>query len=160
MSNIYLLTGFQNWGKTFLIREMFNGRQRFFANRLYPYSGHDFSVQSQSNDDLGRAEFERRIIHRRNSVKNAGLQLTHLVAAFCPTKEPNNDSNAIVSNLFSNDRVFIIPIEYKWCEHAKLQVQKLRNYYANLPNVTIHTLGGRNSVTKWQRLNTLLQPLL
>lgn len=160
MTNVYLISGFQNWGKTYLIEELFKGRKRFYFDSLYPFNGQYFCVQPQSNDDLGQTDFEKKITSRRAQLLNRGSQLTHLMAAFCPTKEPNNDSYQIVENLFSNDRVFIIAIEYKWCTHAKLQVEELQKYYAALHNVSIHTLEGEDIGSKGKRLEELLQTLL
>ncbi|MFT6435089.1 MAG: hypothetical protein ACJAVI_003140 [Candidatus Azotimanducaceae bacterium] len=160
MSKVYLISGFQNWGKTYSIEELFKGRKRFYNDSLYPFGGYNFCVQSQSNDDLGQRDFEKKITSRRTQLRNKGLQFTHLMAAFCPTKEPNNDSCEIIKNLFSNDQVFIIAIEYKWCTHAKLQVEELQNYYSTLRNVSIHTLRGDDIRSKGRRLETLLQPLL
>lgn len=139
---------------------MFNGRSRFSYDRQYQYFGFDFCVQSQSNDDLGKEGFENKIKKRLSALANIGIKPTHICAAFCPTKEPGNLSEDIILNLFPNDEVHIIAIEHKWCNHAKLQINALKQYYLHLSNVTVHSLSERDASKKKAALDELLKPLL
>lgn len=160
MSKVFLITGFQNWGKTFLIHEMFDGRVRYYYNKLYSYSGYDFCVQSQSNDDLGKEGFERIMKERLGELGKSGIKPGYICAAFCPTKEQNNLSDEIIKNLFPEDEVHVIAIENKWCLHGKLQVQHIKDFYADLKNVTVHVLSEQDKEKKKAALDHLLKPLL
>lgn len=159
MSKVFLITGFQNWGKTFLIQSMFT-KTRYLYDRQYKYLGFNFCVQSQSNDDLGKNGFEKIMKKRLSSLLNIGIIPTHICAAFCPTKEKNNRSDEIIQNLFSNDEVHVIALENKWCLHGKLQIIDIRNYYSHLKNVTVHVLSEKDLSKKQNALDELLKPLL
>lgn len=160
MSKVFLITGFQNWGKTFLIQDMFDKRIKFFYDKQYRYSNFNFCVQSQSNDDLGKDGFENIMKKRFSSLLKIGIKPTHICAAFCPTKEKNNLSDKIIENLFGNDEVHIIAIEYKWCLHGKLEISEIQNYYSHLKNVTIHVLSEKDPSKKRSALDKLLKSLL
>lgn len=159
MSTVFLITGFNNWGKSHLIKGLFGG-QRFLHDKLYPYGGHQFCVQSQSNDDIGQAGYEKIMRDRLAALRKAKKQPTHIMTAFCPSKEPINDSVSIIRNLYSNDQVHIIAIEYKWCLHAKLITNEIKSHFAANKNVTIHTLTEKNATKKLAALDRLLSPLL
>ncbi|ENM5736151.1 hypothetical protein DU972_003793 [Vibrio mimicus] len=160
MSKVFLITGFQNWGKTFLIHAMFNGRVKYFYNQQYKYSNFDFCVQSQSNDDLGKNSFERIIKKRLLELSKSGVKPSHICAAFCPTKESNNLSDKIIENIFPEDEVYIIAIEHKWCLHGQLQIQEIQNYYSHLKNVTVHVVSEKDPTKKKAALDAVLKPLL
>lgn len=121
MANI-LIAGFNNWGKTYLISQLF-GKKRFVKSAVAHFAGHDFCIIPASNDDLGKNRYMADYRNRIVSLQKKGHAVTHVIAAFCPTLEPNNDSRSIIEQLFSHDRVFLIPIEYKWCGHAKLRIK-------------------------------------
>ena len=159
MRKVFLLTGFNNWGKTYLITKLFD-KKLFQKNKLYQYGGCDFCVQSQSNDDLGRVVYENRIKERLNELRKVGKEPSHIFTAFCPTKEPNNDSYKIIETLFCEDKVHILAIKYKWCLHAKLDTKQITDYYSKLPNVKVHILVERDINRKKDRLDDLLKPLL
>ena len=159
MANIYLITGFNNWGKTHLINGLFN-QKRFSKSSPASFSGQDFCVIPQSNDDLGQGGYVNAYQERVKSLRRNGHAVTHVVSAFCPTREPVNDSFAIAKQLFSRDRVFLIPVEFKWCGHAKLQIKEITSYFSALPNVHIHPLSQKNPGLVLQDLRTLLAPLL
>jgi hypothetical protein len=119
----------------------------------------EFCVQPQSNDDWGffgyKDDLQKRVIEVTKNYKAP----THIFSAFCPTREKNNLSENLISHLFANDEVFIIPIKTKWCGHAKLDVNELTNYYSSFNNVTIHTLSG-NSSSKSNDLIKIIKPLV
>jgi len=159
MRKVFLITGFQNWGKTFLIQKMFK-RTKYFYDKQYKYLGYNFCVQSQSNDDLGKDGFEKIMNQRISALLKNGINPTHICAAFCPTKEDKNLSDEIIQNLFPNDEVHIIAIEYKWCLHAKLQIKEIENYYSHLKNVKVYVLSEKDQSKKSSALNELLKLLL
>lgn len=161
MRKIFLLTGFSNWGKSTLIKQVFD-RKVFYRKQLYSIpsiKGVEFCVQPQSNDDWGflgyKDDIEKRVIEVAKSYKAP----THIFSAFCPTREENNLSENLIRQLFANDEVFIIPIETKWCGHAKLDINELTSYYSSLNNVVIHTLSG-NSSSKPSDLIRIIKPLV
>ncbi|WP_022654554.1 hypothetical protein [Aquaspirillum serpens] len=159
MAKIYLITGFNNWGKTHLIQGIFN-KKKFFGGCPSVFSGKNFCVVPQSNDDLGQAGYITAYQNRINALGGNGHHVTHVVSAFCPTREPKNDSLAIIQQLFNNDQVFLIPIEYKWCGHAKLQLKEIANYFAPVTNLQIHPISQPNPSLVLQDLRKLLPPLL
>lgn len=164
MRKIFLLTGFNNWGKSSLIYALFN-KKRFLTDRLHHYAeadSVDFCVQPYSNDDLGRVGYEKDMEKRLQKLQENGKEPNHIFAAFCPTKERKNDSTAIINKLYHKDQVHVIAIKYKWCVHAELIILEIKGYYAELKNVTIHVLNEktRDINKKRDELVSLLWPLL
>ena len=157
---VYLLTGFNNWGKSSLIEEMFNGKKRFHNDKLYSYSGKKFCIQSQSNDDLGRKGYENKVLGRLRKLKEKNIVPSHILTAFCPTKEPENLSAEIIENLYKNCEVHIILIQYKWCLHAELRIEEIREYFSKLRNVKVHILSEPDCSKKKISLDSLMLPLL
>ena len=159
MAKIYLITGFNNWGKTHLIQGLFN-KAHFRKGTPAVFSGHKFCVVPQSNDDLGQVRYITEYQKRISEITKNGHNASHFISAFCPTREPINNSIAIINQLFSQDQVFLIPIEYKWCGHAKLQLKEISNYFASVKNVQIHPLSQPNPNLALQDLKNLLTPIL
>jgi hypothetical protein len=155
MRKVFLLTGFQNWGKTWLIKKLFN-RQRFFEHSVYNYHGHSFCVIPKSNDDLGQLGYESEYHRRIKKLYGKNIVPQYIFSAFCPTKEPTNLSDQIISNLYRADQVILIPIEYKWCAHARLQLNEISTYYATLGNVSIQPLTLLNPAGKLQDLKKIV----
>jgi hypothetical protein len=64
MRKVFLLAGFQNWGKTRLIEGLFadkrfQGAYRLFGkDTLYNFAGCGFCVIQKSNDDPDRKAYE------------------------------------------------------------------------------------------------------
>lgn len=159
MAKVYLITGFNNWGKTHLIKGLFS-TSRFVKHKPASFAGHDFCVVPQSNDDLGQAGYIAAYNDRIASLQTNGFSVTHVVSAFCPTREPANNSMSIVNQLFHKDQVFLIPVEYKWCGHVKLQLKEISSYFSHVQNMQIHPLSQKNPDHVIQDLKLLLDPLL
>ena len=160
MRKVFLLTGFNNWGKTQLIKDLFN-KGRILKNQLHSYSGKDFFVLPNSNDDLGENGYVYDYQQRIKILKNNGITPKLIFSAFCPTKEPNNNSSRIIKTLYANDQVYIIPIVYKWCLHAKLEVGDISSYYSTHSNVSTHPLNCKNiGNPKLTELQNILAPLI
>ena len=157
MRTVFLLTGFNNWGKTTLINDLFV-KGRFMKDRLHRYANHDFCVIPQSNDDLGEEGYIYAHDERVALLKKQGIAASNIFSAFCPTKEPNNYSPRIITKLYSNDKVYIIPIEYKWCGNAKLRLKEISSFYSNQANVTIKPITSNGS--QKTELNNLISQLL
>ena len=167
MAKVFLITGFNNWGKTTIIEKLFQ-RQRFYHKTTYSSSSlvdssgkkPNFCVQPSSNDDIGKQNYIDNTKHRR-LVKPA-----YILSAFCPTRELNNnsrklnnDSREIINELFKNDDVYIIALEYKWCGHAKLELKKINNYL-NLGNVFFHAVSQPNNNKVTNDVANVINPLL
>ncbi len=163
---VFLLTGFNNWGKTTLIQNLFNCG-RFPRDTTIEFAGYDFCVIPQSNDDDGRDAYEAEVLRKMNIT-----QASYIFSAFCPTREPgrpiparlgnqynpgNNLSADIIATLYKNDEIILIPIEYKWCNHAKLELSEIINYYGNIPNFKIEPLLGNNITKKLSDLDAIVR---
>ncbi|MCC7249504.1 MAG: hypothetical protein IT473_12860 [Lysobacter sp.] len=159
MANVYLLAGFNNWGKTHLITKLFN-KGKFSKSIPAMLEERQFCVVPQSNDDLGESGFIRAYQERIKALEGNNYSVTHVAAAFCPTKEKRNDSLNILNKLFAKDKVFLIPIEYKWCGHAKLQISDIAQYYSQISNMTIHPLSQKDPAKVASDLKRLIAPLL
>lgn len=155
MRRVFLLTGFQNWGKTWLIERLFN-RKRFRRDALYDFSGNSFCVMPQSNDDLGKAGYEDEYMKRIEMLSGVGIEANIIISAFCPTMEPRNNSADIVKSLYHKDKVTIIPIEYKWCNQARLQLEDVSERFSVLPNIEIDPILGRESTSKLSLLESIV----
>ena len=99
MAKVFLITGFNNWGKTTIIEKLFQ-RQRFYRNTTYSSSSlvdssgkkPNFWVQQHSNDDIGKQNYIKKIeSYDRKPVKPA-----YILSAFCPTRELNNNSRNLI----------------------------------------------------------------
>ena len=131
---VFLITGFQNWGKSFIIKELFNDKERFYKNKLYKLCDKYFCVQSQSNDDWGENGYINGV---NNRLQKLNTNPDYIISAFCPTKEPSNDSKRIIQKLYQNADVYLITLEYKWCLQAQLNINEITKYYSDLNNVKI-----------------------
>jgi hypothetical protein len=155
MRTVFLITGFQNWGKTHLIKDAFD-RDRFVFHKLFLCQNRLFCVVPQSNDDLGQEGYERRVRQHIDAVRKTAKEIEYIASAFCPTKEKNNNSLEIIQNLYSEDKVILIPIEYKWCGHAQLRVNEITNTYAGLKNVQVVPVTSKDPKGKLKELITIL----
>lgn len=102
MRKVFLLAGFQNWGKTWLIEKLFS-RQRFYKDNLYDFANCSFLVMQKSNDDFGKDGYEADYKERMDILNKLGIQPEYIFSAFCPTKEDWNQSIDILHNLYSQD---------------------------------------------------------
>ncbi|WP_442764695.1 hypothetical protein [Sulfurospirillum cavolei] len=144
---VFLITGFQNWGKTFIIENLFENRQRFYKDGLYELCGKQFCVQPQSNDDWGSDGYINAIKSRFNALSSSPA---YVISAFCPTKEPYNDSLKIIQELYQNSKIYLITLEHKWCLHAQLNISELIKYYSSLTNVQIINIEETDPTKKTQ----------
>jgi len=154
---VFLITGFQNWGKSFIIKELFNNRKRFYKNKLYKLCDKKFCVQSQSNDDWGENGYINAINSR---LKKLGSNLDYIISAFCPTKEPSNDSMRIIQKLYQNADIYLITLEYKWCLHAQLNINEITSYYSSLGNLQIININEKDPKKKAQAIQQKICSLI
>jgi len=142
MQKVFLITGFNNWGKTTILTDIF-GTKVFYKGVPEKFGGYDFLVMPQSNDDLGRTRYEREFIERLSLYKAALGEPKYVAAAFCPTKEKRNNSIAILKSLFSGAKIEMLLLEYKWCNQAKLILSEVDTTYAAEKSVTTHHVSSR-----------------
>jgi hypothetical protein len=148
MSNrkkVFLITGFNNWGKTSIIQKIFD-RKKFGKLEAYelPDSKYKFVVQQNSNDDLNIAIFTGVVKEKLEANEN-------LVCAFCPTTKSSNNSNNskdfLVDTLNEYD-IYILYIVHKWDNHASLNIEEIKKYYDGIPNITHCPIGEKDPVVK------------
>ena len=148
MKRAILLTGFNNWGKTTHIYSLF-ARKVFYKNAIYSIQNVNasFIVESHSNDDLGEFRFIDLIKERITTVPNGNNQ--NIFCAFCPAREPTNDSARILANPpFSQfDEIHLLILKYKWDWHAELRIADLRGYLAGIRNVSLTVIDADQTQT-------------
>lgn len=147
MSKVFLITGFNNWGKTTLLSDLF-GVKAFRKGVPHNYAGYQFLVIPKSNDDLGKKGFEREYRDRLKKFQKANGKPDYIASAFCPTRETRNDSKAILRSLYGGDQIEMLLLEHKWCGHAKLIISEIEKFYASEPNVTIHRVAPKTGAGK------------
>jgi hypothetical protein len=151
MRKVFLVTGFNNWGKTRILCNAF-GVRAFRHDRLYPFqsSNCDFLVLPKSNDDLGLRGYCEDYYDRIAKIREQGIRPKYIASAFCPTKErvcrtkggPKTFTSIdIIRELYGKDEVHILLLEYKWCGHARLRPQEITAFYSTEQNVTVHSIG-------------------
>jgi hypothetical protein len=163
---VFLVTGFNNWGNTSLLFDMF-GVRAFRKNRLHPFqtTGCDFLVLPKSNDDLHISGYVREYQDHMRIATKSGLNPSYIASAFCPTREQecwargtpkNKTSIDLLRGLFSGDEIHMLLIEFKWCDHARLRLAKVAQYYASEPNVTIHKVSSQSHGGKLSAITSTL----
>ena len=154
MRKVFLITGFNNWGKTTTIVDAFKVGA-FHHTRLHPFqaSGCDFLVLPKSNDDLGLRGYCEEYHKRIAKLLQLGIRPKYLVSAFCPTKELERRTDRgpksftsidIIRELYGHDEVHVLLLVHKWCGHAELRPNEISAFYAAERNVTVHTVGSRS----------------
>jgi hypothetical protein len=141
---VFLITGFQNWGKSYIIKKLF-GQESFYKHKLYKLCDKEFCVQSQSNDDLAVDKYVEAI---KSRIEKLGSNPEYIISAFRPTKEVNNDSINIINTLYKNADIYLMTIESKWCLHAKLNIDELKKYYSGISNLRIINISEKDPTKK------------
>lgn len=130
MRRAFLIVGFNNWGKTTLVYDLF-GKRRFlvgYGYRLQPDVGRCFTVESHSNDDTGEQRYID-LIEKR--VRAAPASAQDLISVLCPSREPGNDACRILgSPAFQPfDEIHLLLLRYKWDLHAELCLPVVEQYF-------------------------------
>lgn len=131
MRRAFLIVGFNNWGKTTLVYDMF-GKQRFlvgYGYRLQHDVGRRFTVESHSNDDAGEQRYVA-LIEKR--MKDAPADALDLVSVLCPSRDPHNDACRILASTAfqSFDEIHLLLLRYKWDLHAELRLSAIEAYFS------------------------------
>ena len=128
MKEAVLITGFNNWGKTTLIQNLFGNQTRFWQGYLYIMSGvafaNQFTVETHSNDDYWGQDWINKIEARINNSPDNGQ---YLCTALCPTLHNNNNFIDLLQQpvFAAYAKLHIFLIEYKWEHHAKLLIPNI-----------------------------------
>jgi len=135
-----LLVGFNNWGKTTLLHTLF-GRHYFMSNRSYDIDkiNAKFTVQPDSNDDINKPNYVKKLKDKIIRSPNKGK---NLFAAFCPTREPKNNSVEILrsSPLSSYKNIYLFLLKHKWDHHAELRANDIKKYLRKINNTRFITI--------------------
>lgn len=170
MRKVFLVTGFNNWGKTHIIGAAF-GRKAFPHNKLHQFqrSGCDFMVMPYSNDDLGLRRYCDQYDERMITLKQELRIPKYIVSAFCPTKElewrtkggpKDRTSIDIITELYGGDEVHMLLLVHKWCGHAELHPAEIKSFYSGLPNVTVTTIAPATYVQRLVALTAAINARL
>lgn len=149
MRRAFFITGFNNWGKSTIISDLFNNKKRFLYGYLYSISGVNFNaqftVQSQSNDDLWEQGYIDRINERIRTAPDGGQ---NLFSALCPTMETTNNFVRILTNppFTTYDHLYIFLIEFKWEHHARLSINNIQQAGRQIPNVSFIVINDDQSL--------------
>jgi len=149
---VFLITGFNNWGKSWFIQKMFK-KQKFAKHILHKMGKYSFCVESKSNDDLGEEGYKRFV---RERLKRLQSTPPYILTAFCPTQEKWNNSINIIDDIYRNADVFILAIKYKWCLHAQLDIETLRGYYSELSNVEVIEIDSKIPEDKLEKIKEVI----
>ena len=150
MRQALIIAGFNNWGKSTIISDLFADREKFSYSRSYPMHAvtfnHTFIVQSQSNDDLTSMTYLDQISRRVAGTRDSGQ---NLIAALCPSlDERNNFSEVLSSPPFTTyDRLYLFLIEYKWDHHARLMINNIREAGQRIPNINFVIIDADRDLT-------------
>jgi hypothetical protein len=130
------LVGFNNWGKTTLIKALFN-QSRFLYERTYNIPGINslFCVQSQSNDDVGEL-YQEQIERRFREIRP---QDPDLFTTICPSLERRNHFiNDILTRpaMERFSELHFLFLRFKWDHHAELLIDNIITSISN-PMVTV-----------------------
>jgi hypothetical protein len=140
MKRAVLLTGFNNWGKTTHIYNIF-GQTRFYKGGAYSIHGVNasFTVESHSNDDVGEDRFIETV---KDKISKAPPKAKDVFCAFCPTREQHNDSQRILTRkpFSSFDEIHLLLLRYKWDFHAELRIKEIKGHLSSVPNVHFFTV--------------------
>ena len=166
MRRANFIVGFNNWGKTTLMFQLF-GKERYayhlthhLTSIAYPPG---FMVQTLSNKYVGQnlaAEIERRLYETKHIVPSPDL-----FSSLCPSTEPRKkmDTHNNFIEILS-DPIFKVFDEFnfflmlnKWDHHAQLNPTNIIDTYNNLyPNSNFYVIDDTNIPVE-QRLNYRLQ---
>ncbi len=150
MRQASFITGFNNWGKTSIIQDLFGGRLRYLQGWKYRISdvnfNTEFTVETHSNDDYSGQNWVDIIQERIDNSDNNG---ENIFVALCPSLEAGNNFITLLSQpTFANyDRLNIFLIEYKWEHHAKLIIENIINSAKHIQNINFIVINADKNLT-------------
>jgi len=148
MKQAIFITGFNNWGKTRIIRHFFNERQKYYQGGFYRIDGvnAEFTVDTHSNDDWFGQYW---IDHINERISNEPKKNLNLFSALCPSMENGNNFVELLSNSLFNryNKLHVFLIEYKWEHHAKLLTDNIIKKGSNIRNVNFIRINADQNLT-------------
>lgn len=124
------------------------------------FGNYPFLVMPNSNDDLGKKGYENDFNERLQKFEETNGKANYIASAFCPTREPRNNSIDILHTLFEKDRIEMLLLEHKWCGHAKLLIPEIEKFYAGESNITIHTINSADAAGKFNQAHAIFNSKL
>ena len=125
MRQAFFITGFNNWGKTTIIQELFDNKS-FYQSKTYKISeiNADFTVETHSNDDFIGQKWVENIQKR---IKKSPDNGENLFTALCPSLESRNNFLTLLTQptFASYDKLHIFLVEFKWEHNAKLMIDNI-----------------------------------
>lgn len=160
MKQAVFITGFNNWGKTTIIFDLF-GRYRFNYGKTYPITGLStkFTVETHSNDDYSEQQWLRFVQERINQSPDDGQ---NVFTTLCPTIHKDfNYIDLLNKPPFSDyDKLHILLIEYKYERHAKLMIDDIISNGKKIPNANFITINAdQNLVDDKERRSAKLDQI-
>jgi hypothetical protein len=172
MRQACFITGFNNWGKSTIIHDLFcscgspQHRKQYRKRQTYPLSNlniqSEFTVESHSNDDFNAVDYvdviQDKILHSPSNGEN-------LLVALCPAIYPSNNFVDILSNAPFNqyDKLHLFLIEYKYdsliLNHARLLLNEIVKSGAGIPNVNFIPITNRTHAQKLSAIQQHLQSI-
>lgn len=153
MKQAVFITGFNNWGKSEIIFNLFDGQKRFWKGYLYKMTEINFdvpfTVESHSNDDLiGMRWIEALDIKISRNYTEADND-QNLITALCASMEENNNFVELLTQpLFAGfDKLHIFLIENKWEHHARLTINNILQKGRSIPNANFITINADQNLT-------------
>ena len=159
------LSGFHNWGKSTIIKSIFNQSYRNLEvpGQIFTLWRQNFLVQHKSNDDYPKS-YLTLISNELTLNKNEDLFTT-----LCPSMEPKNKFTDILSNqvFHSFQELYLLLIEYKWENHAKLITSNIEkeinsiktNLQIKNKNICSITINSQDNDTKLQQITTEIKKI-
>lgn len=142
MCKAILICGFNNWGKSTVIRELTNCKS-FYNTSKYVIGinnqNFEFLVKQQSNDDLIGEDWIE-LLEKLFKINNTGVK--NLLSSICPSKEDKNDFVELLNNKFFDkfSEVHLILLKYKWEMNAMLIPENIIKYIGNNPKIITHLI--------------------
>ena len=150
----FLMVGFNNWGKTTLIYDLFP-HTRFYMGVGYSLRedvGRLFTVESASNDDIQGAAYTKKI-GERMSKANSNAQ--DFVGVLCASREPNNNACDLLNDpvFMQFDEIHLFLMRHKWDLHAELRIPEVRAFFeaSNNQRLKIHVIDEGTALNDVQR---------
>lgn len=158
MRKAIFLVGFNNWGKSTIIRKLFK-KKSFKKNSIHVLGNNKFIVHQSSNDDLKGIKYTSSI----NQILGNFNSNDDLFTTLCPSMESeNNFINILSDNVFNIfDEFHFLLLEYKWEKHAKLIIDNIeQEIRSNLKtNVNIITIKDKEENLKLDQIKQEIEKI-
>jgi hypothetical protein len=160
MRRANFIVGFNNWGKSSVVRRLFNDNRNFRKGVTYQLPNLPsvrFCVQTQSNDDVGQQYIDQ----IRDRLEQTEKFNPDLFAALCPSMETTNDYRQILREpVFSRfNQLNLLLLIFKWDHHAKLIESNIRADLNGIPNINFFPITADEALPPEQRTDAKVQEI-